>query len=127
MDLNRAHFRAMIFYDFRSGLNQHECLQRLSTAFPDQAPSRTTVFDWYAEFRRGRRSLEDEDRSGRPPSATNDEQVSAVEAMVKEDARVTVAQIGREVGISSGSIITILHEKLRCRKVCARWVPHIPG
>ena len=69
--------------------------------------------------------MEDEDRSGRPPSATNDEQVSAVDAMVKEDARVTVAQIGREVGISSGSVITILHEKLQCRKVCARWVPHM--
>lgn len=124
MELSRVHFRAMIFYDFKSGLSQPQCLDRLRSAFGDASPSRTTVFEWYAEFRRGRCSLEDEVRSGRPVEATTDENVAAIQAIVEEDARVTVAQLEVAVGISSGSVRSILHNKLQLHKVCARWVPH---
>ena len=57
--------------------------------------------------------------------ATTEDYVAAVKAMVEEDARVTVAQFALDLGISSGSDITILHEKLSYSKVCARWVPHM--
>ena len=33
MELNRKHFRAMIFYDFRRGLSQQECLIQLIFTF----------------------------------------------------------------------------------------------
>lgn len=124
MELNRGHWRAMIFYDYKSGLRQQESLDRLQTAFGEEAPSRTTVFAWFAEFRRGRRSLEDEERCGRPVSATTEENVVAVRTMVEDDARVTVAQLVEETGISSGAIRQILHEKLGLSKISARWVPH---
>ena len=45
--------------------------------------------------------------------------------MVEEDSRVMVAQLAHDLGTSSGSVSTILHEKLGYRKVCARWVPHM--
>ena len=51
--------------------------------------------------------------------------MAAVRAMVEEDSRVTVAQLAHDLGTSSGSVSTILHEKLGYRKVCARWVPHM--
>jgi histone-lysine N-methyltransferase SETMAR len=70
-------------------------------------------------------SLEDEVRSGRPISATAEENVDAVKAMVEEDARVTVSQIEQELGISSGSVRMIMHEKLHLSKISARWVPHM--
>ena len=124
MDLNREHWRAMIYYDYKSGLTQQESVDRLMHAFGDIAPSRATVFNWFDHFRRGRRSLEDECRSGRPQTSTTEGQVAAVKALVEEDARVTVSQIQFEVGISSGSVVTILHEKLHLSKISARWVPH---
>ncbi|KAF2897241.1 hypothetical protein ILUMI_08934 [Ignelater luminosus] len=40
-----------------------QCLERLSTGFPDSSPSRSTIFGWYAEFKRGRKSLKDEEPS----------------------------------------------------------------
>lgn len=115
----------MILYDFKSGLKQQESYERLTVAFGDQAPSRASVFNWFAEFRRGRQSLEDDERCGRPISATGEENVAAVKTMVDEDSRVTVSQIEQELGISSGSVRMILHEKLRLNKVSARWVPHM--
>ena len=116
----REHFRAMILYDQRSGLTQQHSFERLCAAFLDQAPSRTTVFE---KFRHDWQSLKDEPRSGRPRSATTEEHVAAVKVMVEEDARVTVVQLAHDLGISSGSFITTLHEKLRYNKACARWVP----
>ena len=125
MELQRTHFCAMIFYDFKSGLNQQQSHNRLKAAFGNEAPSRTTVYDWFAEFRRGQRSLEDDPRSGRPATATTDIQVAAVRKLVEEDARVTVLQIAEEVGTSSGSVSNILHNSLGLSKVSARWVPHM--
>lgn len=124
MELNREHFRAMIFYDFKVGLSESQCVDRLQSAFRDSAPSRATVFRWFGEFKRGRGSVEDEKRSGRPASAVTDENIVAVQQMIKEDQRCTYKDIEGALGISSPSVNEILHEKLGVRKLAARWVPH---
>lgn len=69
IDLSRESVRALIYYDFKSGLNYHQCIERLTNAFGEQAPSKTTVYNWFQEFRRGRSSLQDEPREGRPRTA----------------------------------------------------------
>ena len=56
MELNREHFRAIIFYNFRRELTQQQCLDELNSIFGDEAPSRTSVYRWYGEFNRGRSS-----------------------------------------------------------------------
>ena len=124
MEVKREHFRAMIFYDFKSGLDQQESFQRLHAAFPNIAPSRATVYRWFGEFRRGRESLEDEERSGRPQTAVTHENVIRVEAMVRDDPRVTYHDIERTLGIASPQVSEILHQQLRLRRLCSRWVPH---
>ena len=115
----------MIFYDFKSGLNQQQSHYRLQATFGDEAPSQATIYDWFAEFRRGRSSLEDNPLSGRPAAAATDLLVAAVQKLVEEDGRVTVLQIAEEVGISSGSVSNILLNSHGSSKVLARWVPHL--
>ena len=112
----------MIYYNYKVGLKQRQSFATLSAAFGDEAPSRACVFNWCAEFPRGRQSLKDEERSGRPLSATTEE---TVRAMVEEDARVTVTQIQLEKAFSSGSVRTMLHKKVHLSKISARWVPHM--
>ena len=73
----------MILYDFKCGLNEWQTLERLTQAFGDLVPSRATVFHWFAEFKRGQTALKDEERSGKPTSVTTEENISAVEALIR--------------------------------------------
>jgi len=83
----------------------------------------STVTRWFNAFERGRQSLEDEGRSGRPSTSVNPDVISAVENLIMEDRRIKLAQIAALIGVSVGSIETIIHEHLRMSKVAARWVP----
>ncbi|GFT25627.1 transposable element Tcb2 transposase [Trichonephila clavipes] len=48
MELRREN--AVIFYGFKDGLNQEECVKRLQLAFGDESPCRATVFICFKEF-----------------------------------------------------------------------------
>lgn len=97
--------------------------QRMLRVYGDSAPSYATVKRWSAEFKRGRQSLEDDPRSGRPVEVTTDEMCTAVEELVMENRRIKVAEIAQTLDISSGTVETILHMKLGMTKVSCRWVP----
>ena len=45
--------------------------------------------------------------------------------LVKKDACYTVQEIEELSGIHSSSVLKILREQLRLRKICARWVSHL--
>ena len=68
MELNREHFCAIIFYNFRRGLTQKQCIDELNSIFGNEVPSRTSVYRWYGEFNRGGSSLQDEFREVQPKS-----------------------------------------------------------
>lgn len=125
MELSRENFRAMIFYDFRVGLSQQECIDRLKKGFGDEAPSKTRVYEWYKEFKHGRTSLKDEPREGRPKSVVLPENIDAVQKLIEQDRHVTYREFEACLGISNTSVHTILHEHLGVRKLCARWIPHL--
>lgn len=112
MELTHENFRAMIFYDFRRGLTQQECMDQLQSTFVDDAPSKATIYRWFNEFNRGRESLQDEYREGRPRSVVLKHNIDDVHNIIKEDRHVTYREIQSSLGISSTSVQTILHEHL---------------
>ena len=59
-------FVRLFFYNFRRGLTQQQSIDELNSIFGNEAPSRTSVYRWCGEFNRGRSSLQDEFRKGRP-------------------------------------------------------------
>ena len=124
MELTREHFRAIIFHNFRRGLSRQECIDELKSLYGDEAPSYSTVKNWFNEFNRGRRSLEDEGREGRPKTVVVPENIDAVRELIMQDRHVTYREIEASLGISSTSIHSILHGHLAVKKVCSRWIPH---
>ena len=121
---NFAH-RSVIKFLTKEGAALKDIHQNIVNVYRDLAPSKTTVVKWAAEFKRGRESIEDDPHTGRPVEVTTPENCAAVERLVMADRRLKVDQIAETLGISHGSIETILHEKLGLSKVCARWVPRM--
>ena len=72
------------------------------------------------EFKRGRTPLEDEARSARPLDATDEEMYKKVRDLVYSNRRIQVEEITQALGISHGSVSTILHDRLDMRKLTAR-------
>ena len=120
MDLNREHFRAMIFYDYKIGLTHRDCHERLTQAF-----STSSFTNWYREFSRKRESLGDAPRTGSPQTATTTDNIELVRSSVVEDRRITYNMIQSTLEISAWAVSKILHEYLGIHKLCSRWIPHL--
>lgn len=125
MELTREQTRLLIWYCFKRRLSALEAHGELDTTLGDQAPSYATVTRWYREFQAGREDFQDDPRSGRPPTAVTEENVAAAKNLIDDDPRITQAMIASHLNIGSAAVDTILHEHLRMRKLCARWIPHV--
>ena len=121
--MEKVEHRAVIKFLTKEGKNAKEIHERMVAVYTDTAPSYATIARWNREFRHGRESLEDDPRPGRPSDVTNEDNVARVERMILENRRVKVEEIERELGISHGSVINIIHDNLAMTKVSARWVP----
>jgi hypothetical protein len=55
----------------------------------------------------------------------NDAQGQAVRDLIESDRRLTVVEICQELGISYGSVQSIIKNGLQFRKTSARWVPRL--
>ncbi|CAH1979412.1 unnamed protein product [Acanthoscelides obtectus] len=121
MELNREHFRAIIYYNFQRQLSQQECLAELLSVFGNEAPHQSTISRWYGEFKRGRVSLSDDPRVGAPKTAVTQENVDAVRKLIIEDRHVTYREIEASLKISKTSIQKILHEQLGQKASRVNW------
>ena len=117
MELNRKHFPANIFYNFRGGLTQQQCIDELNSIIGGEAPTRTSVYWWYGEFSQGHSSLQDEFRECRPKSVVVPESIDVVRQLILQDRHVTYRETATTLGIGGTSIHSILHEHLTVKKI----------
>jgi histone-lysine N-methyltransferase SETMAR len=124
MDLTREQIRAIIYYEFLDTKDYKEIHARITRRLGDTIISISAVKYWINEFKRGRQSLKDDPRSGRPITTTTDENIDAIRELLRSDPRITFDELEEKSGISRGSLQKILHESLRVQKKFCRFVPH---
>ena len=117
---SKVEYRAVIRYLYLKGKTGKEIHSELADVYGSSAPSYAQVKFWVGEFKRGRTSLEDEARSGRQQDATDEEMCKKVRDLVFSDRQIQVKEIAQALGISHGSVSTILHDCLGMRKLTAR-------
>ena len=100
-------------------------MTEISTAYEHSCVSYDTVRRCKKKFESGVESIKNAPQSGRPKSVSRQEIVSKRKEIIKGDARFTVRDSARKVGISLSTVHTILKKHLKVRKISARWVPHL--
>lgn len=91
----------------------------------DNAVSYYTVKSWVKQFKMGRTSTEDEQRPGRPKTATTSENIRKVFNEVNKDRRIKLSELANIVKIHEKQVWNILHDELHMKKLSARWVPRL--
>jgi len=116
--------RVCIEFCARLGKTGSETSEMLKQAFGDSCMSRSRTFEWFGRFKNGRTSTANDDRSGRPITATTPSNVAQVRAAVNQDRRRTIHDLCAEAGIGYGSCQRILTTAEQHR-IAAKFVPRV--
>ena len=121
--LNRGY---LVRFEHSSGFHQQKFML-ICEKYGNGALIYATVCKWVRRFNDGRESIENDPRVGRLVSVLTEKNVATVKTIIEEDARYTVQEIQDLSGVHSSSVLKILRERLGLRKICLRWVPHLPS
>jgi len=69
--------------------------------------------------------MDEDPRSGRPSTSTDDVHIDAVRDLIRQNRLLTIREIAKDVGISFGSCQAILTEKFNMHRVAAKFVPRV--
>ncbi|KYN22475.1 hypothetical protein ALC57_05126, partial [Trachymyrmex cornetzi] len=111
-------YRILIKHCFLMGKTSEQSLQWLQKCYPTSAPSRTTVYRWFSEFKMAHTSTEDAPHSGRPKEATNEEIVKQVHRIVLSDRKVKLRELVEAMEIIQG---TLVKKKVKIRRREVDW------
>ena len=74
-------YHGVIKFLFLDGVAPKEIHERMLKVYNDCSPSIRTIERWVAEFKRGRTSLQDDQREGRPKSASTPQIIAKIQDM----------------------------------------------
>src|SRR5688572_32291598 len=114
--------RTIIKFLVKEGTPVVEIVKRLKAVFAEETLSTSTIYEWAKRFKEGRTSVDDDKRAGAPRTAVTRDNIAAVDLAIKQNRRISVLELSSNIGVSVGSIDTIIHEHLLYSKVTARWV-----
>ena len=100
-----------------------EIHRRMKVQYGDACLSLHQVYEWTMELMNGIGSVTDSPRPGKAHQVVTPEAIAAVEAIVKENRRVTVNEIVAHLIMSHRSAHHTIHDVLQFHKISARWVP----
>lgn len=123
--MEKSEFRVLIKHYYLRKKTISESKVKLDMYYPDSAPSIGTIHKWFTEFRCGRTSTVDAERSGRPKEVTTPENVEKIHDMMLNDPKVKLREVANAVGMSLERVGNIVHSILGMKKLCARWVPRL--
>ena len=126
MDENQGDFREEqgAYCKIRGMLGKRvsEIKSELDTVYRKNTLPYRTVARWVSYFKEGRSSVKDEAHMGRPVWDTSENDVATV---VQQDSQYTMEEISDLLGLSWSYVFTILKEKLKLQKICARWISYL--
>ena len=106
--MENVQYRSVIRFLVLDNKSCPEIKEKINAVYGDSSPSLTAIRYWFHEFKRGRTSISDEERSGRPIEVTTEEMIEKIHGTVLNER-----------------VLNILHQQLEMKKLSARWVPRL--
>ena len=104
----------------KQGCKPSEICSRLKRQYGERTLSNVSVYKWSSVFKKGRETAENETHDCRPRTSITGENSDHVDALIRENRRITVRELSGILNISDGSVKTIIKRHLQYSKVCAR-------
>ena len=114
--------RYAIKFCFKLGKNATETYGMLQTAFRPFCMNWSSVFGWHKRFKNGRESVRDDERCGRSKEVRTLQLIGQIKNFMDKDHLVSIETISAQFDVSVGTVHTIIHEELKMRKICAKFV-----
>jgi len=112
--------RSVIRFLSGGGVKPIEIRRQTKVQYGDACLSLQQVYGWTGKFMNGISSVIDSPRPGQAHPVVTPEGIAAVEAIVKENRRVTMNGIAAQLDMSHGSAHRIVRDVLQFHKVSAR-------
>ncbi|GFT39826.1 histone-lysine N-methyltransferase SETMAR [Trichonephila clavipes] len=117
--------RSVIRFLTAKNVSAAEIQRQISDLYGPNAMSSSKVRKWARAFKDGRENVHGEPRSGRP-SVITDDLFNAMDEKIREDRRFTISTLALEFpNVDRTTLHKVVSEKLKFRKLCARWVPRL--
>jgi len=116
--------RTNIKFCFKLRKTAAETVEMMRQVYGDNFLSCAQIFRWYARFKSGVETIEDEARPGRPFSVRNEGLIAKVRERIQEEHFATVRMMADEFGVNRETIRQILVKDLGKRQVASRFVLH---
>ena len=84
-----------------------------------------SVFEWHKKFKEARESVRNDERCGRSKEVKTTELIGQIKNFMDKDCHVSIETIKAQFDVSVGTVHTIIHEELKMRKICAKFVPRV--
>lgn len=122
MTIEAVEYRSVIKFLVLRKTPSLRIIEMLEETYGSESPSKSTVQRWINEFKGGRQSVCDADKSGRPLEIDCSQKKEHLEKLIKEQRRITVKNLATSIHVSVGSCYALLQE-MGVRKLCSRFVP----
>lgn len=119
MSFEKQHLRHCILFAFQLKKTAPEAKTLIHSALGEHSVSLVTIKRWFAKFRGGNLSIEDEPRSGRERIVKDDE----LQRLLDENSAQTQEELAAVLGVTQKAISVRLHAMGKIHKE-GRWVPH---
>ena len=84
-----------------------------------------SVFEWNNRFNEGGESVRDVERCGRSMEVRTLKLINQIKNFMDKDRPVSTVTISAQFDVSGGTVHTIIREKLKIHKICAKFVPKV--
>jgi hypothetical protein len=115
--------RSIVRFVWSKGLNAKNLHKEMFPVYGEKCLSRKAVHNCFEKFTQGRQKAAYDARSVRPVETATEATVQLVEELIRADRRITIDSVATALGCSHGLAYSIMHGRLKFRKMCPRGVP----